>query len=340
MIKPATRIVLAAAAFAIASSGTAAQSVADFYKDKQLSLYIGFAPGGGYDLYARTVGRHLGRHIPGNPTIVPRNMEGAGSIRLANFIYSQAPRDGTAIASMGRGGAFGPLFGQKGAQFDAQKYTWLGSANNEVSTCSAWHTSGVTSFDQVLERELVIAGTGPSDESVTVPKILNGVLGARFKIIGGYTGATQMNLSMERSETQGRCAFSWDNLKAAHKQWLDEKKITVLIQVAYEKAPELKHVPLASDLAKSPAQKQIINLFTARQVMGRPFFAPPELPKDRADALRRAFMATLRDPQFLAEAKKMKIEIEPVSGERVQQIVRDIYATPPEVVKQAIALMK
>jgi hypothetical protein len=149
-----------------------------------------------------------------------------------------------------------------------------------------------------------------------------------------------MNLSMERNETQGRCAFSWDNLKGAHQQWLDEKKIVPLIQVAYEKAPDLKHVPLASDLAKTPAQKQIINLFSARQVMGRPFFAPPGLPKDRADAIRKAFMATLRDPEFLAEAKKVKIEIEPVSGERVQDIVREIYATPPEVVKQAIALMK
>jgi hypothetical protein len=324
------------------SGETHAQSVADFYKDKQVSLYIGFAPGGGYDLYARTVGRHLGKHIPGNPTIVPRNMEGAGSIRLANFIYSQAPHDGTAIASMGRGGAFGPLFGQKGAKFDAQKYVWIGSANNEVSTCTAWHTSGVASFDQVLKRELVIAGTGPSDESVTVPKILNGVLGSKFKIIGGYTGATQMNLSMERNEneTQGRCAFSWDNLYGAHKQWLDENKITVLIQVAQEKAPELKHVPLASDLARTPEQKQIINLFTARQVMGRPFFAPPDLPKDRAEALRMAFMATMRDPEFLAEAKKVKIEIEPVSGERVQDIVTQIYATPPAVVQKAIALMK
>ncbi|MGH6770655.1 MAG: Bug family tripartite tricarboxylate transporter substrate binding protein [Xanthobacteraceae bacterium] len=335
-----SKLFFALTAVAIAPAGANAQSVADFYKDKQISLYIGFAPGGGYDLYARTVGRHLGKHIPGNPTIVPRNMEGAGSIRLANFIYSQAPRDGTAIASMGRGGAFGPLFGQKGAQFDAQKYVWIGSANNEVSTCTAWHTSGVTSFDQVLKRELVIAGTGPSDESVTVPKILNGVLGAKFKIVGGYTGATQMNLSMERNETQGRCAFSWDNLKGAHQRWLDEKKIVPLIQVAYEKAPDLKHVPLASDLAKTPAQKQIVNLFTARQVMGRPFFAPPDLPKDRADTIRKAFMATLRDPEFLAEARKVKIEIEPVSGERVQKIVHDIYTTPPAVVKQAIALMK
>src|SRR5687768_8161977 len=260
MIKPIPAVTLSIALLSIAPLGAHAQSVAEFYRDKQISLYIGFAPGGGYDLYARTVGRYLGKHIPGNPTIVPRNMEGAGSIRLANFIYSQAPRDGTAIASMGRGGAFGPLFGQKGAQFDAQKYVWIGSANNENSTCSAWHTSGITSFDQVLHRELVIAGTGPSDESVTVPKILNGVLGAKFKIIGGYTGATQMNLSMERNETQGRCAFSWDNLKGAHQQWLDEKKITVLIQVASEKAPDLKHVPLASDLAKTTEQKQIIKI--------------------------------------------------------------------------------
>jgi tripartite-type tricarboxylate transporter receptor subunit TctC len=323
-----------------AASAAQAQTPAEFFKDKQVSLYIGFAPGGTYDLYGRIVARHIGKHIPGNPSVIPKNMEGAGSIRLTNFMYAQAPKDGTAIATMGRGGAFGPLFGMKGAQFDAEKFLWLGSANDEVSLCASWHQSGIKTFDDVRQKELVIAATGPSDESQTVPKILNGVLGSKFKIIGGYTGSGQMTVSIERGETQGRCAFSWASMKATHRQWLDEKKINILVQVSYQKHPELPHIPLAGDLAKTPEQKQMIALFAARQVMGRPFYAPPDLPKDRAAALRKAFLATLNDPAFRAEAAKLRLEVTPVAGERVQQIVHDIYTTPRDVVQKAAAMVK
>jgi len=317
-----------------------AQTPAEFYKGKQISLYIGFSPGGTYDLYGRQIARHIGKHIPGNPTLVPKNMEGAGSIRLTNFMYAQAPKDGTAIATMGRGGAFGPLFGLKGAQFDAEKFLWLGSANDEVSLCASWHQSGIRTFDDVRRKELIIAATGPTDESQTVPKVLNAVLGAKFKIIGGYPGSNEMTISIERGETQGRCAFSWASMKSVHRQWLDEKKINILVQLSYQKHPELAHIPLAGDLAKTAEEKQIINLFAARQVMGRPFYAPPGLPQDRAEVLRRAFLATLKDPDFLAEAEKLKLEITPVSGERVQEIVRDIYATPRAVVQKAAGYVK
>jgi len=316
-----------------------AQSVADFYRGKQVSLYIGFSPGGTYDLYGRVVARHIGKHIPGNPTVIPRNMEGAGSIRLTNFMYQQAPKDGTAIATMGRGGAFGPLFGMTNAQFDAERFLWLGSANDEISLCAAWHASGITTFEQLRQKELIIAATGPTDESVTVPKLLNGVLGSRFKIISGYPGSNEMTLAIERGETQGRCAFSWSSMKSVHRQWLDEKKIGILIQLSYNKHPELDHVPLAGDLAKTDEERQMIKLFAARQVMGRPFYAPPDLPQDRAAALRNAFMATLRDPDFLAEAERSQLEITPVTGERVQGIVSDIYRTPKPVVQKAAALV-
>ena len=168
-----------------------AQTPAEFFRGKQVSLYIGFSAGGTYDLYGRIVARHIGRHIPGNPTVVPKNMEGAGSIRLTNFMYASAPKDGTALATMGRGGAFGPLFGMKGAQFEAEKFIWIGSANDEVSLCASWHLSGVKSFDDVRQRELIIAATGPGDESQTVPKLLNAVLGAKFKVIGGYPARTR-----------------------------------------------------------------------------------------------------------------------------------------------------
>jgi tripartite-type tricarboxylate transporter receptor subunit TctC len=332
-------LILAIAAFAATPHGAQAQTPAEFYRGKQVSLYIGFSPGGTYDLYGRVVARHIGKHIPGNPTVVPRNMEGAGSIRLTNFMYQQAPKDGTAIATIGRGGAFGPLFGMTNTQFDAEKFLWLGSANDEVSLCGAWHTSGVATFEQLRQKELIIAATGPTDESVTVPKVLNGVLGAKFKIVGGYPGSNEMTLSIERGETQGRCAFSWASMKSMYRHWLDEKKINVLIQISYNKHPELSHIPLASDLAKTEEERQIIKLFAARQVMGRPFYAPPDLPQDRAAALRNAFMATLRDPEFLAEAGKSQLEITAVTGERVQEIVSDIYRTPRQVVQKAAALV-
>jgi hypothetical protein len=209
-----------------------------------------------------------------------------------------------------------------------------------VSLCASWHQSGVTTFDDVLQRELIIAATGPGDESQTVPKLLNAVLGSKFKVIGGYPGSNEMTISIERGETQGRCAFSWASMKSVHRQWLDEKKINILVQLSYQKHPELPHVPLAGDLAKTQDQKQMINLLAARQVMGRPFYAPPDLPADRADILRKAFLATLNDPEFLAEAEKLKLEVTPVSGERVQNIVREIYATPSAVVERAAEFVK
>ena len=334
------KIALTIVATALLSPSAHAQSVAEFYKGKTVSMYIGFSAGGTYDLYGRVVARHMGKHIPGNPTVVPKNMEGAGSIRLTNYMYHQAPKDGTALATMGRGGAFGPLFGMKGAQFDAERFLWLGSANDEVSLCAAWHQSGITSFEEVRRKELIIAATGPGDESQTVPKIFNGVLGSKFKVIGGYPGSNEMTISIERNETQGRCAFSWASMKSVHRQWLDEKKINILIQLSYQKHPELQHVPLAGDLAKTQEEKQMINLFAARQVMGRPFFSTPDIPPDRAAALRKAFLDTLKDPEYEAEAEKLKLENTPVSGERVQQIVSEIYATPRAVVQKATELVK
>lgn len=340
MLKRSFTVLMLSTSLLALSSASRAQPAAEFYKGKNVDLYIGYSVGGGYDIYARLLARHIGRHIPGNPTVVPRNMEGAGSLRLANWLHRIAPKDGTAIGTIGRGIAFDPLLGGRKAEFKGTEFTWIGSANDEVSLCASWHLSGIKSFDDVRQKELVIAATGPSDESQTVPKILNGVLGSKFKIIGGYTGSGQMTVSIERGETQGRCAFSWASMKATHRQWLDEKKINILVQVSYQKHAELPHIPLAGDLAKTPEQKQMIALFAARQVMGRPFYAPPDLPKDRAEALRKAFLATLNDPAFRAEAAKLRLDIAPVSGERVQGIVRDIYATPRAVVQKAAAMVK
>jgi tripartite-type tricarboxylate transporter receptor subunit TctC len=330
-----TRALLATAILvALASSGRA-QSVADFYKGKNIDLYVGYSAGGGYDLYARQLARYIGKHIPGNPTVVPKNMTGAGSLVLANWLYNIGPKDGTAFGIIGRGTPFDPLLGNAKAKFDATKFTWIGSANNEVSVCVAWNTSGITKFDDLLTKELVVGGTSSSADTDQFPKIVNGVLGTKMRIITGYPGGNDVGLAMERGEVQGRCGWSWSSVLSTHAQWYKDKKFTVLMQLALEKHPDLPDVPLITDLAKTDEQRQILKLIFARQVMGRPFLAPPGLPKDRADALRKAFMDTMSDPDFRAEADKAKMEITPVSGDALDKLVKEIYATPADVAKKA-----
>jgi tripartite-type tricarboxylate transporter receptor subunit TctC len=330
----------AAALMLIAASNAQAQSVADFYKGKNIDLYVGYSAGGGYDLYARQLARYIGKHIPGNPTVVPKNMTGAGSLVLANWLYNIGPKDGTAFGIIGRGTPFDPLLGNTKAKFDATKFAWVGSANNEVSICVAWYTSGITKFDDLLTKELVVGGTSSSADTDQFPKIVNGVLGTKMKIITGYPGGNDVGLAMERGEVQGRCGWSWSSVKSTHQKWIDEKKFSILVQLGLEKHPDLPDVPLIIDLAKTDEQRQILKLIFARQVMGRPFVGPPGIPMDRAETLRSAFMATMNDKDFLADTAKAQMEITPVSGARVQALVQEIYATPPEIAKKATSFLR
>jgi tripartite-type tricarboxylate transporter receptor subunit TctC len=317
-----------------------AQSPAEFYKGKTVEVYVGYSAGGGYDVYGRILARYMGKHIPGNPTLVVKNMEGAGSLRLANWIYNAAPKDGTAFGIIGRGAAFDPLFGNKAAQFDANKYSWIGSMNNEVSVCVSWKDSGITKFEDVLTKELVVGGTGPSADTDQFPKIMNGVLGTKFKIITGYPGGNDVSLAMQRGEVKGRCGWSWSSVVATQEQWYKDKTINVLVQLSLNKHEDLQHIPLIMDLAKTKEQKQILRLVFARQVMGRPFVAPPDLPADRLAALRKAFMDTMKDKEFLAEAEKAKLEIQAVNGEELQNILKEAYQTSPELAEKTAELLK
>jgi tripartite-type tricarboxylate transporter receptor subunit TctC len=330
-----TSVILALSPVSLAQ----AETPAEFYKGKSIDLYIGYTAAGGYDVYARLLGRHIERHIPGNPNIVTKNMPGAGSLVLANWLYNVGPKDGTTFGIIGRGIPFDPLLGSTKAQFDATKFTWLGSMNDEVSVCVAWHTTGITSLEQVKEKELVVGGTGPAADTDQFPKVLNGALGTKFKIVSGYPGGNEIDLAMERGEVQGRCGWSWSSVIATHKSWIDEKKINILAQLSLSKHPDLPNAPLIMDLAKTEEQKQIFKLVFARQPMGRPFLAPPGVPQDRAGALRKAFMDTLKDKEFLAEAKKMKLEINPVSGEQVQSIVEDVYRTPKAIADKTAKML-
>jgi tripartite-type tricarboxylate transporter receptor subunit TctC len=318
----------------------AAQSPADFYRGKTVDLYIAYSVGGGYDLYARLLARHLGKHIPGNPTVVPKNMEGAGGLRLANWLYQAAPRDGTVIGATSRSVAFEPLLGNKGAQYDASKFTWLGSANDEVSVCVAWHTSGVTKFEDLLSKELTVGSTGTADDTYQFPRFVNNVLGTKMKIITGYPGGNDVSLAMERGEVGGRCGWSWSSVKSIRMSWVTEKKMHLLMQFSLAKHADLPDVPLIMDLARTDEQRQMFRLIFARQVMGRPFQGPPGIPADRLRALQQAFMDTMKDKEFLAEAEKAQFEITPVAGEAIEKLVAEAHRTPLAVAEKAGLLIK
>ena len=317
-----------------------AQSVSDFYKGKNVDLYIGYSVGGGYDLYARLLARHLGKHIPGNPTVLPRNMEGAGSLRLANWLYSAAPKDGSAIGIISRGTPFDPLLSRPGIQFEAVKYSWVGSANNEVSVCVSSSRSGIVVFDDMKTKEIIVGAAGVSSDDDQFPRVINAVFGTKMRVISGYPGGNDVVLAIERGEVNGRCGWSWSSMKSAQAAWLTENKVHILAQLALSKHADLPNVPLIIDLAQNDEQRQILRLIFARQGLGRPFLGPPGIPPDRLNALRQAFEATMKDREFLAEADKLKLEINPLTGAQVEDLVKQVYAgTPPEVAKRAASLL-
>ncbi len=332
---------LAAASVPLWQSGACAQTApADFYKDKTIELFISSGPGGGYDAYARILARHMGKHIPGNPGIVPKNVEGAGGLRLANILYNTAPKDGTSVGTIYRSAAFEPLFGNKAAQFDATRFTWLGSASSEISLCVAWHTSGVTRFEDMQTKELVVGTTGRGSDSFLFTSIINGVLGSKMRMVAGYRSGNDMNLAMERGEVGGRCGWSWSSIRASNQNWIDEKKVHLLVQIGLSKHPDLPNVPSVMDKATNAEDEQILKLLFARQTMAYPFLAPPDLPAERAAILRAAFAAAMQDKDLIADAHKSNLEVLPVSGADVEALVRNVYAAPPALVARAIELVK
>jgi len=317
------------------------QSVEDFYTGKALTLYIGFPAGGGYDLYGRLVARHIGRFIPGEPTIVPVNMEGAGSLRLMNWLYTAAPKDGTVFGTVNHGAPFVPLVGEEQfAQFDAREYSWLGSANEEVSVCVAWERTGITEFEQLYEQELIVGSTGPGAEEFILTKLVGTVLGARLRPITGYAGSDEINFAIERGEVDGRCGWTWSSVKSTRQRWLDEGSINILLQIALRKHPDLPDVPLIMELVENEEQREALQLYLVQASLGRPFLAPPQIPADRAAALREAFDAMVADPEFLDEAERLRLEINPVSASQVEALLADAYSTPPHIVRHTQELLR
>jgi tripartite-type tricarboxylate transporter receptor subunit TctC len=333
------RCLAAAGCAAWLVSTAAAQEVEPFYRGKTIELYVGYTPGGAYDLYARLIARHLGRFIPGAPTIVPKNMDGAGSLRLANYLANVAPKDGTVLGTIGRATALDPIFGQKGAQFRGSDFAWIGSPTDETSVCTAMATSGIARFEELQTRELIVGSISLSDDTGQFPRLLNGWFGAKLKSVTGYPGGNNIVLAMERGEVQGRCGWSWSSVKSTRPEWLEQKKINILLQMALAKHPELAGVPLVIDLAKDDEHRRIMKLVFARQSIGWPYVAPPGLPRERVEILRRAFADTFKDGEFLAEAAKAKLAIRPVSGQSLEALVADVYATPAAIAQKAADLL-
>ena len=313
-------------------AGAAADPVADFFAGKTMTMLIGYTSGGGYDIYARVLSRHMGKHIPGNPQIVPQNMPGAGSLRLANYLYNVAPKDGSAIGIFGRGMAMEPLIGASKTEFDARKFTWLGSGSNQVSLCVTWKDSPVRTWADMRAKEFTVAGEGSGSDPDMFSTMLKNMMGVKLRLVSGYPGGPEMNLAMERGEIDGRCGWSWSSIKITRPDWLKEKKINLLLQMALEKSADLPDVPLVMDLAGSERERQILKLILGRQQMGWPFLAPPDVPADRAQVLRQAFDDTMKDADFLAEAKQRLLDVNPMRGAAIDKLIDELYQTPAEVV--------
>jgi tripartite-type tricarboxylate transporter receptor subunit TctC len=319
------------------ASGAHAQSTGTF-AGKNVTMYIGFGPGGGYDMWARVVAAHLGKHLPGNPAVTPENMQGGGSYRAAGYIYNVAPKDGTAIAAIARDAALGPLTGEAGAQFDATKLSYLGTPATETNICIAYNTAAVKTAQDLIEKELIVGDTGRGTGTYSYPVALNAILGMKFKRVGGYQSSADVFLAMERGEVQGICE-SLDSVNVRRPDWISSGTVAVLFQGGTKPNPSLKGVPFVVDLAKSPEDKQAIEFLYAGQGIGRPFIAPPGLPPERLKMLRDAFDATMQDPEFIAEANLRKLVLDPASGEQLQALIAKTYATPRPVIDRIAKLI-
>jgi len=315
----------------------AQDAVAQFYKGKELKLYIGSTPGGGYDSYSRLLARYIGKYIPGNPTIVPINMPGAGSNRLAEYIYAHAPRDATEFALIFPGAVLDPLIGTQQVQDDPSKLIYLGSANIEIFTCFVRADAPVKTFRDAMTTQVLLAASAAGGSSRDMPALDNNLLGTKFRVVSGYPGSREMNLAIEQGEVQGACGIGLSSIEIQYPDWATSDKIRILAQEAVKGNATLdaKGIPLTTSFAKTDEDRAIMELAYSQEIFGRPFILPPDTPAERVAALRKAFLAALDDKDLLAEAQTMHLDIAPISGAEVQALVAKVYGFPRDVVEKA-----
>lgn len=310
-----------------------ADTIEDFYRGKTIRFLTGYGPGTGYDVYMRVVQRHIGAHIPGKPNVVPENMPGAGGLVMTNYLYNVPPRDGTVIGLPSRNLVTDPLLGNAAARFDALKFGWIGSVSTDTSTCLGWRKAGVNTFDDAMKREIKIGGNGPQTDSAVMPRLLNILIGTKFRVFNGYPDSGAVGIAMEQGEVDGYCGFTLGSVRSSRPQWLDQNLVSVIAQMGPEKHPDLASTPNALDLVKTEADRQAFLLVFGLGKMGRPVATPPGVPADRIAALRKAFDETMRDPEFLDDVKASRIDVDgPSDGAAVEALIRQLYATPKAVV--------
>jgi tripartite-type tricarboxylate transporter receptor subunit TctC len=327
------------AALVVLSNSASAQSIEDFYKSNPITMLVGSGAGGGYDVYARTFARYWTNHIPGHPAIIPKNMPAAAGLAAASTLYNGAERDGSVIGAFTNGAAMDPLFGNPGAHYDALRFNWLGSIGKLENVCFTWHTSPVKTIADARARDVIVAAASATSNSAIVPKMLNALLGTRFTVVAGYDTSSGLTMAVERGEADGICGLSWSTIKASRPHWIADNSLNVIVQMGLAKLRDLPDVPSALDLIDDAGNKQVMELILMRQEAGRPFAAPPGAPADRVAALRQAFEETLADPDFLAEAAKAQLEIEPMTGDAIEKMLAKAYAAPKPIVERAAALV-
>jgi tripartite-type tricarboxylate transporter receptor subunit TctC len=333
-IRPKLMIKLLALGLVVFAGGPASA------QGQTVNLVVGYPPGAAYDIYMRTLARHLSKHLPGNPNVIPQNMAGAGSLRSANYLYNAAPKDGLTIGMFARGLAMQPLLDDQGVQYDARKFNWLGSLGTDVSMVLSWHTKPFKTIDDVRQKEMIVAATGSGADSVIFPYILNGVLGTKFRVVTGYPGATDFLLAVERGEADGTAGVSWSSIIAGKPDWVREHKINILVQLGVKKHPDLGAAPLVMEFAKNAFDTGVLELIFARQEMAYPVVAPPGVPAERVQVLRQALDAVVKDPDYLADARKQTLETDAVKGADIAALVDRLYASPPEVIARAKQAME
>jgi tripartite-type tricarboxylate transporter receptor subunit TctC len=333
--RPAAAVCLAAGTFLAVMQPASAQE--NFYAGKQIRIIVGTGSGGGYDGAARLMARYLGKYIQGSPTFVVENMPGASGIKATNYLYEAAPKDGTVIATVNNSMPVYQAIDQPGVRFQAEDLNWIGSLLQTATTVSIWHTAGVKTVEEAKHKEVIMGATGAAGTKAAYPALLNNTIGTRFKIVTGYEGGNTLRLAMERGEVQGDGSARWSSWKSTKPDWVKENKISALVQIGLKKDDDLPNVPLLTELAQNDEQRKMFEFISQPIAMQQPFVGPPGIPADRVILLRRGFDAMTRDPDFRKEVEKLDLELDPVSGEEVQKIVRAIVGTPTDIVQKVQA---
>ena len=339
MIRKSVFVAVLACAMAVLAHGPVAAEAQQSFAGRTITLTIGYGPGSGNDIYGRLIARHIGKHIPGQPNVVPQNMPGAGSFKAANYLFQAAPKDGTSLGYISQTAATEELLGSPAIQFKTAQFNWIGRIGSYNNITIFWHTSRIKTIADALKLEATIGATGVGSAVYIYPNMMNKILGTKFKIVSGYQGTAQTSLAMERGEVEG-VTMGWFPVKTNKRDWVKQKKINVLVQFLTKRHPDLPDVPTIVELARTPEEKQLFSLFANDGEVGKAILMPPGVPPATVAMLRRAFDAMTKDRDYIADTDKLQLEVDSMPGERLQKMIAGVMATPRAVVERAKSVLK